>query len=104
MGAENLVGDVVAVPPVDLVHAEDGEEIVLRGAQGDVGVQVKLSALLDGQADRYGKELPAGQPHVFKHALVVEATHEAVQWREGADGQQLEIARGALGKLQAGKA
>ena len=101
--AEDSVGDFVAVPAVDLLHRQDGQEIVRRSPQRNVRVQVDIRIGLGWQRDWNGKERPACQPHLVHDALMVQAAHEAVQRREAANRQQLQVAHRALGELHAGQ-
>ena len=98
-----LVCDLVAIPRVDLLDGEDGQEVVLWRAQGDVGVQVQVRARLDRQRDRDREQVATSQAHLVEYALVVVAAHEAVERRERTRRKQLEVAHRALGQLNAGQ-
>ncbi len=57
-------------------------------------------ARLDRQGDGNGEQVAAGQAHLRQHALEVGLAHEAVQRREGAHRQQLQVAHHPLRDLQ----
>ena len=97
--AEGLLGDLVEVPGVDLLDRHHRQQFVLVVAQGDVGVEGDLRAGGHRQGDGDREQRAVGQAHGVQHGLVIGLSHEAIQRREGADGQHLQVARRAVGDL-----
>jgi hypothetical protein len=99
-GGEDLARDRVAVPGVDLFEGQHGQQLVLGVAQGHVGIELERVARLDWQGDGDGEDVAAGQAHLGADARKVGLAHEAVQGREGAGGQQFQVAHDPLRNLQ----
>ena len=68
-------------------------------AQGNVLIQMEGWIWLHRECHWQSKNVPAGQSHVIEDTLVVGLTHKAIKGREGARGQQLEIADGTFRQL-----
>ncbi len=101
--AEDLQRGLLTVPGVDFLHRQDGQQVVLAVAQGDVLVKVEVNVCADRQGDGNGEEHAIGQAHRFQHAKVIRLAHEAIQWRETAGGQQLQIAERPFAQLDGGQ-
>ncbi len=87
---------------VDFLDVEEGQQVAVDVAQGKRLALGHAVAGGDRQGDGQRPEGAVGQPHLADDALVVGLAQEALQGREPADGQQLEVAEAPLVERQAG--
>ena len=85
---EDLLGLVLQIALVDLL---DGDRAELRAFVADQLDRVPDLARLGGEGDRDRPRLPVGQPHVVHDRLPRVGALEALERREAAVRQQLEI-------------
>ena len=98
-----MPGFVVLVVSVDLLDVEKRQQVAVDVAQRQRLALGDAVAGRDRQRHGQRPERAIGQPHLADDALVVGLAQEALQRREAADGEQLEIAQTALVERQAGK-
>ena len=101
--AVGVPGLVVLVVGVDLLDVEERQQVAVDVAQGQRLALGDAVAGRDRQGDRQGPERAVGQPHLGDDPLVVGLAEEALQRREAADGEQLEVAEPPLVERQAGE-
>ena len=101
--AVGALGLVVLVVGVDLLDVQERQQVAVDVAQGQRLALGDAVAGRDRQGDGQGPERAVGQPHLGDDPLVIGLAEEALQRREAADGQQLEVAEAALVERQAGE-
>ena len=101
--AVGVAGFVLLVVGVDLLDVQERQQVAVDVAQGQRLAFGDAVAGRDRQGHGQGPERPVGQPHLGDDPLVVGLPQEALERRETADGQQLEVAQPALVERQAGK-
>ncbi len=94
-GAEAVLGLAVLVVVVDLGHLEHGELAAALVGERDATAGRRL---VHRQADRQRPGQTACEPHLLDHALVVLAAHEALERRESARGEHVQIGYLARGQ------
>ena len=103
-GAEDPAGLVREVPCIELLDPHDRHDVVVRGAEHQLHAFLEPSRIRDGQRDGNREQHSSAQPHLLDDAKVVRASHEPVERRERARGQQLEVAQRPRRKLDRGQA
>jgi hypothetical protein len=96
-GAEAALGLALLVVLVDLADLEHREQPPLLVGQRDA---VAFRSCGDRQADGQRPRQRVREPHVLDHALVVVATHEALERRERAGREHVEVGDFARGQGQ----
>ena len=94
-GAQHRAHLAQRVVRVDLVDVEHGQDGALLVGEGDLAGRAPQGVGAHRHGERYGKHRAVAQAHLAEHGLVVVAPHEAVERREGADGQHLKVVLGA---------
>ena len=94
---------VLLVVSVDLLDVEEREQVAVDVAQGQRLPFGDAVAGLDRKGHGQGPERPVGKAHLADDFFVVGLAQEALQRREPADGQQLQVAEPALVERQAGE-
>ena len=92
----NLSRRTFPIPSVNFLDIHDGERVVARIAQGDARIERRGGFGVGRQRHGDGEENAVRRPHVLDHRAHILARHEAVERRESAGGEHLEIADGAL--------
>ncbi len=95
--AEALLGLALGVVLEDLLHLERREQAALLVGEGD---GVALWRLVHGQADGQRPGQAGRQAHAADDRLVVLAAHEALQRRQGARREHVEVGHLARGEGQ----
>ena len=98
-----VAGLVLLVVGVDLLDVQEREQVAVDVAQGQRLALGDAVAGRDRQGHRQGPERPVGQAHLGDDPFVIGLAQEALQRREPADGQQLQVAEPALVERQAGE-
>ncbi len=105
LGVGRAVGPAglgLLVDGVDLLDVEEGQQVAIDVAQGERLALGDALAGLNRQDHGQGPERAVGQPHLGDDPLVVGLAEEAAERREGAGGEQFEVAEGPLVERQAG--
>ena len=94
----DLLGLELDVALVDLLDRQPPERLAVRGAELDHVADLALE--VGRKRDRDRPDLAAGQAHVLAHRTVVVGAHEALERREAAVCEQLEVRGLACGERQ----
>ena len=94
---EAALGLAFLVVLEDLVNLEDGQGSSVAVGQRDA---VSLGCRFHGEADGKSPGEPVREVHVLDHALVVLAAHEALERRQRARGEHVQVGHFARGECQ----
>ncbi len=85
----------------DVAHFERGKDHALEIAQGHLVTRLQFGreVFADIQRHRHRPEHAAREAHVADHRIVIIPVEEALERREGAVQQQLDVTELALGKV-----
>ena len=99
--AEAALGLALLVVLVGLVDLEHGQR--LAGLVGEHDL-IPVRGAIDGEADRERPGQAARQPHLLDHALVVVLVHEALERRERAARDHVQVGELARGERRSARA
>src|SRR5918912_2118852 len=100
VSAEHAQSLSPTIPCKDFLYEQERQQLASLAAKRNLFADLDFLRGRDRECDRNWKQGAVREPHLFEHALVIGLVHKAVERRECARRQQLQIAERARRELE----